>query len=117
MKKRPIWINKIRQVWLKRPIVWFSGVRRVGKTTISKMFTDAKYLNCDLPSVVRILDDPESFYASLNKDSIVIFDEVHRLPDPSKILKIGADAFPHLKIPATGTSTLAATQKFRDSLT
>ncbi len=117
MKKRPIWINKIRQVWLKRPIVWLSGVRRVGKTTISKMFTDAKYLNCDLPSVVRILDDPESFYASLNKDSIVIFDEVHRLPDPSKILKIGADAFPHLKIPATGTSTLAATQKFRDSLT
>ena len=47
---------------------------------------------------------------------VVIFDEVHQLPDPSRLLKIGADAFPKLKILATGSSTLAATQKFRDSL-
>ena len=31
-------------------------------------------------------------------------------------LKIGADVFPKLKILATGSSTLAATRKFRDSL-
>ena len=42
---------------------------------------------------------------------------MHQLPDPSRLLKIGADAFPKLKILATGSSTLAATQKFRDSLT
>jgi len=30
---------------------------------------------------------------------------------------IGADEFPRLQILATGSSTLAATQKFRDSLT
>ena len=47
---------------------------------------------------------------------MVVFDEVHQLPDPSRLLKIGADAFPKLKILATGSSTLAATQKFRDSL-
>jgi predicted AAA+ superfamily ATPase len=47
----------------------------------------------------------------------VVFDEVHQLPDPSRLLKIGADGFPRLKILATGSSTLAATQKFRDSLT
>ena len=46
-----------------------------------------------------------------------MFDEVHQLPDPSLLLKVGADAFPKLKILATGSSTLAATQKFRDSLT
>ena len=33
------------------------------------------------------------------------------------MLKIGADGFPKLKILATGSSTLAATQKVRDSLT
>jgi predicted AAA+ superfamily ATPase len=48
---------------------------------------------------------------------VVVLDEVHQLPDPSRVLKIGADAFPRLKILATGSSTLAATRKFRDSLT
>jgi len=117
MKKRPFWIKKIEQAWLQRPIVWLSGVRRVGKTTIANMFSDAKYLNCDLPSVARRLEDPETYYGSLNKNRIVIFDEVHRLSDPSSLLKIGADVFPNLKILATGSSTLEATKKFRDSLT
>jgi len=39
------------------------------------MFTDAKYLNCDLPSVARVLEDPESFYSGLKEDAIIIFDE------------------------------------------
>jgi hypothetical protein len=117
MKKRPFWINKIRQAWLRRPIVWLSGVRRVGKTTIANMFPEAKYLNCDLPEVTRRLEDPEVFYKSLNKDQLIIFDEIHRLRDPSTLLKIGADIFPDLKILATGSSTLAATKKFRDTLT
>lgn len=117
MIKRPFWINKIEQSWLHRPIVWLSGVRRVGKTTIANMFSDAKYLNCDLPSVARRLEDPEAFYSSLDKGSKVIFDEIHRLPDPSSLLKIGADEFSGLKILATGSSTLTATKKFRDSLT
>ena len=66
MKKRPFWINNIKQAWEKRPIVWLSGVRRVGKTTLAKMFPEAVYLNCDLPSVVRMLADPESFYDSFS---------------------------------------------------
>ena len=33
------------------------------------------------------------------------------------MLKIASDEYPHLKILATGSSTLAATKKFRDSLT
>jgi predicted AAA+ superfamily ATPase len=47
----------------------------------------------------------------------VVFDEVHQLRDPARVLKVGADFFPHLKILATGSSTLAATRKFSDSLT
>ena len=117
IKDRPLWINQIHRSWNNRSIVWLSGVRRVGKTTLAKMFTDAIYMNCDLPSVVRMVDDPESFYDSLDENAIVIFDEVHRVDDPSRLLKIAADAYPYLKILATGSSTLAATQKFRDSLT
>ncbi len=117
MKKRPFWIKRIEQAWQKRPVVWLSGVRRVGKTTLSKMFTTATYMNCDLPSVVRRLSDPESFYDSLDKQTTIVFDEVHRVKNPSMLLKIAADNYPHLKTLATGSSTLSATQKFRDSLT
>lgn len=114
---RSFWINKIKEAWLKRPIVWLSGVRRVGKTTLAKMFEDAVYLNCDLPSVVRMLVDPEAYYDNMQENAVIVFDEVHRIEDPSRLLKIAADAYPHLKILATGSSTLSATQKFRDSLT
>jgi uncharacterized protein len=117
MIRRPYWIQRIEQSWGKRPIVWLSGVRRVGKTTLAKMFSKAVFQNCDLPSVNRGLEDPELFYNALEPGTIVIFDEIHRLKDPSRLLKIGADAYPRLKILATGSSTLAATQKFRDSLT
>jgi len=117
MYKRDLWLELISNAWKLRPIVWLSGVRRVGKTTIAKMISDAVYLNCDLPSTAQKLQDPELFFNQLPESSEIIFDEVHRLADPSLILKIAADEYPHLKILATGSSTLAATNKFRDSLT
>jgi predicted AAA+ superfamily ATPase len=97
-------------------VLWLTGVRRVGKTTLSLSLADASYYNCDLPSVAEELRDPEQFYRSLQKRRVIL-DEVHQLSDPSRVLKIAADAFPNLKVLATGSSTLAATQKFRDSLT
>jgi len=81
------------------------------------MLPDAVYLNCELPSVERRLEDPEAFYRSQTEGSLIVMDEVHRLRDPSRTLKIAADAFPGLRILATGSSTLAATRKFRDTLT
>jgi uncharacterized protein len=116
MIERPFWLQRIRKIWEKRPIVWLSGVRRAGKTTLAGMIPAAVYLNCDLPSVGRQLADPEPFFDRLDQGTIVIFDEIHRLEDPSRLLKIAADVYPHLRILATGSSTLAATKKFRDSL-
>lgn len=117
MIERPFWISRIEKAWGERPIVWLSGVRRVGKTSLAAMIPDTVYLNCDLPSTERMLEDPEYFFKSQKKDARIIFDEIHRLRDPSRVLKIAADAFPRLRILATGSSTLAATKKFRDSLT
>ena len=97
-------------------MVWLCGPRRAGKTVLAKALPDAEYLNCDLRSVAERLRDPESFFRAVRQPRLIL-DEVHQLPDPSRLLKIGADAFPRLKILATGSSTLAATQKFRDSLT
>lgn len=115
MIPRPFWLGRLEECWRKAPIVWLSGVRRVGKTTLALALEDAEYFNCDLPSSQHVLADPEAFFRSLSKSRVVL-DEVHQLPDPSRLLKIGADAYPQLKILATGSSTLAATRKFRDSL-
>ena len=116
MVKRPFWTDRLVAAWKQASIVWLTGPRRAGKTVLAQSLPDAEFLNCDLPSVAERLRDPESFFRSVKK-KFVVLDEVHQLPDPSRLLKIGADAFPKLKILATGSSTLAATQKFRDSLT
>ena len=117
MISRDIWLERLTAAWAQRPVVWLSGVRRVGKTTLAQMLPEAEYLNCDLPSVQRRLDDPELFFDGLPPDALVIFDEVHRLDDPSLLLKIAADAHPKMRVLATGSSTLGATRKFRDTLT
>ena len=82
---RPYWLKLIKNAWDIRPLIWLSGVRRSGKTTLCKMVPDAVYLNCDLPSVARQLENPEFFYNNLKKDATVIFDEIHRLNNPSGI--------------------------------
>ena len=60
---------------------------------LCRMIPDAVIMNCDLPSVSRQLEDPEYFFSNLPSGTTVIFDEIHRLNDPSKILKIGTDEF------------------------
>ena len=116
MITRPIWMQRVEQAWQEVPLVWLAGVRRAGKTVLAKEFGDSEFLNCDLPGEVWRLEDPEAFFRSVRKP-LVVLDEVHQLPDPSRILKIATDAFPHLRVLATGSSTLAASRKFRDTLT
>jgi len=41
MVKRPLWLERIAQAWTRRSIVWLSGVRRAGKTTLARMLPDA----------------------------------------------------------------------------
>lgn len=61
------------------------------------------------------MEDPEGFLEGLQGRRIVL-DEVHRLSNPSELLKIAADHFPETQVLATGSSTLDATAKFRDTL-
>ena len=115
MVARKFWIERIENLWKHRSVLWLSGVRRVGKTFLCKSLNNIDYFDCELPSVRRILEEPEGFLESL-KEKRVVLDEVHRLRNPSEILKIAADHFPDTKIIATGSSTLGASAKFRDTL-
>jgi predicted AAA+ superfamily ATPase len=91
-------------------------VRRVGKTSLCQSLKETQYFDCELPSVRRALEDPESFLKAVSGGRIVL-DEVHRLGNPSELLKIAADHFRSTRIVATGSSTLGASAKFKDTLT
>ena len=118
LQERSFWLDRLEQAWQEAPIAWIAGVRRSGKTTLAHALGSERtlYLDCDLPMVASLASDPAQFYRSCEKP-VVVFDEIHQLADPSRVLKIGADRFPRLRILATGSSTLAASRKFRDTLT
>ncbi|NOT54996.1 MAG: ATP-binding protein [Deltaproteobacteria bacterium] len=115
MVQRHFWLSQIEDAWRKRSIVWLSGVRRVGKTSLSQSLPEVEYFDCELPRVRRMMDDPEGFLEGLGSKRIVL-DEIHRLDNPSALLKIAADHYPQVHILATGSSTLGASAKFRDTL-
>ena len=116
MVPRRFWISQVEAVWRRRSVVWLSGVRRVGKTFLCRSLSDTVYFDCELPRVRRMLEDIESFWEE-HRGQRVVLDEIHRLPNPSEVLKIAADHFPEVKVLATGSSTLGASSKFKDTLT
>ena len=115
MRKRRFWTETLQQAWQRLSVVWLSGVRRAGKTTLSQALPGVEYFDCELPRVRRELADPEAFLAALRGKTVVL-DEIHRLADPAQLLKIAADHFPDTRVLATGSSTLGASRKFRDTL-
>ncbi|MBI2813210.1 MAG: ATP-binding protein [Opitutae bacterium] len=118
MINRPFWLERVEQAWTEAPIVWLAGVRRSGKTTLAQSLSPERslYVNCDLPATEDMVRDPALFFRHCDRP-VVVFDEIHQLRDPSRVLKIAADEFPKLRVLATGSSTLAASRKFRDTLT
>lgn len=113
--RRAFWSAALERAFAARNIVWLSGVRRAGKTTLVRALDDASYYDCELVRVRRALEDPELFFRNAPTSRLVL-DEVHRLPNPSEVLKVAADHFPKLRVVATGSSTLSAREKFRDTL-
>ena len=114
--KRSYWIKKIEEFWKERSIIWLTGVRRTGKTSLSHSLDKVEYFDCELPRVRRMMEDPEDFLSEFKGNRIVL-DEIHRLSNPSELLKIAADHYPTVRVLATGSSTLGASRKFKDTLT
>jgi predicted AAA+ superfamily ATPase len=112
---RPLWRSRIEQEWRERRVVWLAGPRRLGKTTLVRSLPDVDYFDCDLPSVRRDADDTEAFLRR-HRGRRIVLDEIHRLADPSTLLKIAADHFPDVHVLATGSSMLGASARFRDTL-
>lgn len=115
MVERRFWQARVAEAWRRRSVVWLMGVRRVGKSVLSQSLPGVRYYDCELPRVRRLLEDPQAFLDDHDRGPVVL-DEVHRLPNPAEVLKIAADHFPGVKVLATGSSTLGASTRFRDTL-
>lgn len=72
------------------PAVVLLGPRQAGKTTLAlaeaERRGDALYLDLELPSAQRQLDDPEAFLLA-HRQRLVILDEVQRMPELFAILR------------------------------
>jgi len=115
MVQRRFWLEMLQRAWQERSIVWLAGVRRVGKTCLCQSLQDVEYFDCELPRVRRMMLDPQAFLDGLRGRRVVI-DEIHRLENPSELLKIAADHYPRIRMVATGSSALGASARFRDTL-
>jgi predicted AAA+ superfamily ATPase len=89
MKIRAFWHQRIETAWT-RPVLWLSGVRRVGKTSLCQTLGNIEYFDCELPRIRRMMEDPQGFLGDLRGRRVVL-DEIHRLANPSELLKIAAD--------------------------
>ena len=86
--------QKLIQRLQQFPAVGLLGPRQVGKTTLAfaqkALYPDALYLDLELPSAQRQMDDPEAFLMS-HAQQLVILDEVQRVPELFTALKDAVD--------------------------
>ncbi len=118
-----------------REIVFLLGTRQTGKTTLTKLISDASgYTESHIhffdfeDKEHRAMFDLEGLgvktiknilqIEGINSDeqNLLIFDEIQHLSDPSNLLKLFYDYFPKIKVIATGSSSLKIKHKFSDSL-
>lgn len=110
-----------------RKIILILGPRQVGKTTLLKQLQAnlAKggqrviYLNCDITEDFSRLN---TFSLTLLEEltanaNFLFLDEVQRLADPGRTLKILHDHIPAVRVIATGSSSLDLKNQLSDPLT
>jgi hypothetical protein len=108
-----------------KSMVFISGPRQVGKTTLAKSisqdFANHIYFNWDIPSDrTQLIENPAFFEALERKDPslpLVVFDEIHKYRDWKNYLKGTYDRFyDQFRFLVTGSGRLDTYQKGGDSL-
>ena len=83
-------LHQLRQLLSQFPAVALLGPRQTGKTTLAfaqqEFHPGALYLDLELPSAQRQLDDPEAFFMA-HPNQLVILDEVQRMPGIFSVLR------------------------------
>lgn len=104
----------LKEIPQKQRLVFISGARGTGKTTLILQYLKEKGRSSDYAAYIS-LDDiifsrvaPEDFIDWFYKrgGEMIIIDEAHRYPGWSKVIKSAYDRYPKLKIIVTGSSAL-----------
>jgi hypothetical protein len=82
--------TKLKALLDQFPAVVLLGPRQSGKTTLAfaeqAMDPDLVYLDLELPSAQRQLDDPEAYFLA-HPNQLIVLDEVQRMPDLFAVLR------------------------------
>lgn len=83
--------DELRQYLAEFPAVAILGPRQVGKTTLARQVADSLvqktlYLDLENPVDMAQLSDPNAFFAA-HTDSLVVLDEVQRMPGLFAVLR------------------------------
>jgi hypothetical protein len=89
-------INKLKYLLKHNPAVALLGPRQVGKTTLARQIENiykrnSVYLDLKSSKDLRKLDDAETFF-EINKEKLVIIDEVQDLPRLFRELRPSIDS-------------------------
>jgi len=115
---------KLLRLLQQFPAVGLLGPRQAGKTILAfaqkALFLNALYLDLELPSAQRQLDDPEAFLMA-HAQQLVILDEVQRMPELFSILRGVIDQRRRMKQPSgqfllLGSATGELLQQSSESL-
>ncbi|MFH1258398.1 MAG: ATP-binding protein [Elusimicrobiota bacterium] len=125
MIKRLIYSALWEQLSSEKQMVFISGPRQTGKTTlakeIAKSFKNSVYFNWDIISNKKTLIENPTFFENINRidesTPLVIFDEIHKYKNWKNYLKGIYDQFgPDYKFLVSGSGRLDLYQKGGDSL-
>jgi predicted AAA+ superfamily ATPase len=115
--------NRLQTALNGRKAVILLGARQVGKTTLAKEILqdrkDVLWLTGDALSTRELLnaESTERLQTIIGKNEVIVIDEAQRIPDIGLVLKLIIDTLPHVKVFATGSSSLDLASKTSESLT
>lgn len=129
-------IPRIALEWLQdrfksNRIIIIIGSRQVGKTTIMQMYRDRMpdeykqfYFDLELASDLDACQSIETISAFLKKNNadiikdkvFLIIDEFHYIKNATKLFKLIYDAYPEVKILASGSSSIEIQKHLKESL-
>ena len=117
-------LNNIRnEIFGGSKAVILLGARQVGKTTLLRsLFSESDnvfWLNGDTSNarVVLTTQSVERLNALIGQHKIIVIDEAQRVPDIGIVLKLIIDNIPHVKVVATGSSSLDLASRTSEPLT
>ena len=125
MIERTVYIKLWEELAKEKQMIFLSGPRQVGKTTLAKAiaqkFVNATYFNWDIISNKKLLIENPAFFENINrKDAsmpLVIFDELHKYKHWKNYLKGIYDQYSdEYAFLVSGSGRLDLYQKGGDSL-